>query len=267
MRRARHLGLATSATSQERTRPGGTVQPLPSALVICPRTPAATSPPLPAPRLGRTGEGGAISRAAPNRWRSRVPDGGATSAGIPRRPPATSSSPRPSPPRRPPSSSTCRLGGGLTDPPPLSRSASEPFDHDSRSASQRRGPTSARGKWNPPRGTRGSCRRFRRRASAPGPARRRADRFGPLDLPQRDVRSLRPSAIVVEWRGERTSWRLPLGVSSTGVGGWAERACRPRGRSKSADGRLTVQVAIGSYEQCWQVGSRVATVSGLARWR
>ena len=65
----------------------------------------------------------------------------------------------------------------------------------------------------------------------------------------------------------RPLFELPLVVSSTGVGGWAEKASRPRGRSKSADGRLTGQVAIGSYEQGWQVGSRVATVSGLARER
>ena len=38
----------------------------------------------------------------------------------------------------------------------------------------------------------------------------------------------------------------PLGVSSTGVGGWSERASRPRGRRRSADGRLTAPVAIGS---------------------
>ncbi len=38
-------------------------------------------------------------------------------------------------------------------------------------------------------------------------------------------------------------FELPLVVSSTGVGGWAEKASRPRGRSKSADGRLTVQVS------------------------
>ena len=40
--------------------------------------------------------------------------------------------------------------------------------------------------------------------------------------------------------------RLPLVVSSTGVGGWAERAFRARGRRRSADGRLTVSVAVGS---------------------
>ena len=33
--------------------------------------------------------------------------------------------------------------------------------------------------------------------------------------------------------------RLPLVVSSTGAGGWAERASRPRGRRRSADGRLS----------------------------
>ena len=52
--------------------------------------------------------------------------------------------------------------------------------------------------------------------------------------------------------------RLPQGGSSTGLGGWAERASRPRGRRGFADGRLTVPVAIGSiigsYEQSWQVG-------------
>ena len=40
--------------------------------------------------------------------------------------------------------------------------------------------------------------------------------------------------------------RLPLGVSSTGAGGWAERACCPRRRRRSADGHLTVPVAVGS---------------------
>ena len=65
--------------------------------------------------------------------------------------------------------------------------------------------------------------------------------------------------------------RLPLGVSSTGVGGWAERTSRPRGRFRSADGRLAVPLAIGSiigsYEQSWQAGSRVAAISGLPRGR
>ena len=47
--------------------------------------------------------------------------------------------------------------------------------------------------------------------------------------------------------------RLPLVVSSTGVGGWVESASRPRGRGRSAGGRLRVPVAMGSiirsYEQ------------------
>ena len=59
--------------------------------------------------------------------------------------------------------------------------------------------------------------------------------------------------------------RLPLVVSSTGAGGWVERATRLRGRRRSAGGRLTVPVAIGSiirsYEQSWRAGSRVVAVS------
>ena len=39
--------------------------------------------------------------------------------------------------------------------------------------------------------------------------------------------------------------RLPLGVSSTGAGGWVERAFRPRWRRRSAGGRLTAEVASG----------------------
>ena len=39
---------------------------------------------------------------------------------------------------------------------------------------------------------------------------------------------------------------VPLGVSSRGVGGWDERASRPRGRWRSADGRLTLPLGIGS---------------------
>ena len=60
-------------------------------------------------------------------------------------------------------------------------------------------------------------------------------------------------------------------MSSTGAGGWGERASRPRGRRRSADSRLTVRVAIGSiiasWEQSWQAGSPVAAVSGLPRVR
>ena len=46
--------------------------------------------------------------------------------------------------------------------------------------------------------------------------------------------------------GLRRSFEAPLVVSSTGAGGWGERAYRPRGRRRSADPRLTVPVAIGS---------------------
>ena len=63
--------------------------------------------------------------------------------------------------------------------------------------------------------------------------------------------------------------RLPLGVSSTGAGGWVESAFRPRGRRRSAGGRLAAEVAIGSIirsdEQSWQAGSRGAAVSGVPR--
>ena len=56
--------------------------------------------------------------------------------------------------------------------------------------------------------------------------------------------------------------RLPPVVSSTGAGGWVASASRARGRRRSVDGRLTVPATIGSiirsYEQSWQVGSRVA---------
>ena len=65
--------------------------------------------------------------------------------------------------------------------------------------------------------------------------------------------------------------RLPLGASSTGAGGWVERASRPRGRHWSAGGHVTAEVAIGSIirsqEQTWQAGSRVVAVSDLPRGR
>ena len=65
--------------------------------------------------------------------------------------------------------------------------------------------------------------------------------------------------------------RLPLVVLSAGVGGWVARAARPQGRRRSAGGRLTVPVAIGSiirsYEQSWQTGSRVVAVTCLSRGR
>ena len=38
----------------------------------------------------------------------------------------------------------------------------------------------------------------------------------------------------------------PWACRQSGAGGWAERASRPRGRRRSADGRLTVPVAVGS---------------------
>ena len=48
--------------------------------------------------------------------------------------------------------------------------------------------------------------------------------------------------------------RLPLVGSSTGMGGWAEGASRPRGRRRSADGRLTVPVAVGSIIESYEGG-------------
>ena len=46
----------------------------------------------------------------------------------------------------------------------------------------------------------------------------------------------------------RRLFEAPPGRVVNRVGGWAERASRTRGRCRSADGRLTVPVAVGSYE-------------------
>ena len=63
--------------------------------------------------------------------------------------------------------------------------------------------------------------------------------------------------------------RLPLGVSSTGAGGWVERASRRRWRRGSAGGRLVMRVATVDHQIVRAVlaGSRVAAVSGLPRGR
>ena len=66
------------------------------------------------------------------------------------------------------------------------------------------------------------------------------------------------------------SSRLPLVVSSTG-GGWVGRKrLPPAGRRRCAGGRLTMPAAIGLNDlivrAVWQVGSRVAAISGLLPW-
>lgn len=165
-------------------------------LVICPRNPAATSLPLPAPRT-RADRGGRQSHGLPRTVGGRVFPMEAQvrghSARLGRRPLR----------RR----TACRQRGGRSRVRPVAlvvdsqirrcrdRRAVRPRQPHRQPAAR---PDPHEGQLDPPPGTRGSCRRFRRRASAPGPARRRADRFGPLDLPQQDVRSPRPSAIVVE---------------------------------------------------------------------
>ena len=63
-----------------------------------------------------------------------------------------------------------------------------------------------------------------------------------------------------------TALGVPAGRVVNRGGRAGRRAARLRGRRRSADARSAVPVAIGSiigsYEQSWQAGSRVAVVSG-----
>ena len=189
---------------------------MPSALVIYPRTPAATIHPSRRRGLGRTGEGGNLTgypeplAVACSRWRRSVWGHSASAAGhfVVALPVATEAAALEF--DLSPWWWTHRSAAAVA----IGERAVRPRQPHRQPAVR---PDPARGNWNPPPGTRGSCRRFRRRASAPGPARRRADRFGPLDQPTTGCSQPAPFGN-----------RRRVGAASARVGG-SPWACRQQG--------------------------------------